>query len=71
MEYYCNIYHRYYLYSSGTGLKPKLYNTRLDAEKAMNNYCVKNGIVVECTENDKHLKKYSNHKGVRFYINRV
>lgn len=71
MEYYCNNYHRYYLYSTGTSLKPKYYDTRLDAEKAMNKYCVKNGIVIECTENDKHFKKYSNHKGVRFYINRV
>ena len=68
---YYNSIHQYYLSSSGTTLKDKVYNTRKDAERAMNQYCAKNGIRVECTECDKHERKYSNHNGVRFYINRI
>ena len=63
--------HQYYLFSTGTSLKNGYYNTRKDAEIAMNQYCMKHGIVVECTEYDKHERKYSNHAGIRFYINRV
>ena len=63
--------HQYYLFSTGTTLKNGYYNTRKDAEIAMNQYCVKHSIVVECTEYDKHERKYSNHAGIRFYINRV
>lgn len=68
---YYNQIHQYYLFSTGTRLKSKFYNTRRDAEIAMNQYCVKHGIKIECTEWDKHERKYSNHNGVRFYINRI
>ena len=64
-------YHKYYLFSTGTTLKGKYYNTRKEAEIAMHNYCIKHNITVECTEYDKHERKYSNHHGIRFYINRV
>ena len=64
-------YHKYYLFSTGTTLKGKYYNTRKEAEIAMQNYCISHNIIVECTEYDKHERKYSNHNGVRFYINRV
>lgn len=63
--------HQYYLYSTGTGLKPNTFYTRKAAEIAMQEYCAKHGISVECTECDKHERKYSNHNGVRFYINRI
>lgn len=63
--------HQYLLFSTGTNLKKKVFNTRLDAERAMRLYCAKNGIYVECTEQDKHERKYSNHNGIRFYINRI
>jgi len=63
--------YRYYLCSKGTNLKGKYYDTRNDATCAMYNYCAKHGLTVECTEYDKHERKYSNHKGVKFYINRV
>lgn len=63
--------HKYYLCSTGTALKAKYYNSRKEAEAAMHAYCNKNGIIVECSECDKHERKYTNHKGVRFYINRV
>lgn len=63
--------HQYYVFSTGTGLKNKTFNTRLDAEIYMYNYCNRNGIHIECTEYDKHERKYSNHDGVRFYINRI
>lgn len=63
--------HQYYLFSTGTTMKNGYYETRRDAEIAMHNYCNKNGIHVECTEYDKHERKYSDHNGVRFYINRV
>lgn len=66
-----NKIHQYYLYSTGTNLKPITFGNRRDAEIAMNNYCAKHGIEVECTECDKHERKYSNHNGVRFYINRI
>lgn len=64
-------YHKYYLFSTGTSLKSGYYSTRREAETAMHNYCNKHNITVECTEYDKHERKYSNHQGVRFYINRV
>lgn len=63
--------HQYYLYSTGTTLKDEYFNTRKEAEIAMNEYCAKHGITIECTECDKHERKYSNHDGVRFYINRI
>lgn len=63
--------HRYYVHSTGTGLKDKSFNTRIEAEAFMQNYCAAMGIMVECTEYDKHERKYSNHNGVRFYINRI
>lgn len=63
--------HRYLLFSTGTNLKEKVYDTRKEAEAAMYKYCAKHNIVIECTEYDKHERKYSNHAGVRFYINRI
>ena len=63
--------HRYYLFSTGTSLKARYYDTRFNAEKAMTEYCSRHGIQIECSEYDKHQRKYTNHKGIRFYINRV
>lgn len=63
--------HRYYLFSTGTGLKAKYYDTRSAAEQAMYQYCADNGIHIECSEYDKHERKFTNHNGIRFYINRV
>lgn len=71
MKEYFTENHYYYLFSTGTSLKAKSYATRREAEIAMNNYCAKHDIQVECTEHDKHERKYSNHNGVRFYINRI
>ena len=63
--------YKYYLFSTGTAFKGKYYNTRKEAEIAMYSYCKSHNIVIECTEYDKHERKYSNHHGIRFYINRV
>lgn len=63
--------HHYYLFSTGTKMKGKYFNTRSDAEEAMYKYCNDNGIHIECSEYDKHERKYTNHNGIRFYINRV
>lgn len=63
--------HRYYLFATGTDCKPGYYYSREEANRAMYSYCAKKHIQVECVEDDKHSKKYSNHNGVRFYINRV
>lgn len=63
--------HYYYVFSTGTDLKDKYFETRQDAENYMNSYCYRHNIRVECTEKDKHERKYSNHNGIRFYINRV
>ena len=63
--------HQYYVFSTGTKLKDKYFETRKEAEAYMNDYCNSHDIRIECTECDKHERKYSNHNGVRFYINRV
>lgn len=63
-------YHTYYLFSTGTKMKSRRFDSRHDAEVAMEKYCSRNNIHVECTECDKHERKYSNHNGIRFYINR-
>ncbi len=63
--------HRYYVFSSGTDFKARNYPSRKEAEAAMLAFCAKKGLNVECTERDRHERKYSNHMGVRFYINRV
>ena len=63
--------HEYYVYSTGTDCKNRYFSTRKEAEIYMNNYAAKHGIQLECTEFDKHERKYSNHNGVRFYINRI
>jgi len=63
--------HSYYVFSTGTKLKNKVFGSRKEAEIYMNNYCNKFNIKVECVEFDKHQRKYSDHNGVRFYINRI
>ncbi len=63
--------HTYCLYSEGTKMRTMYFTSRNDAKRAMYKYCNKHGIQIECTENDKHEKKYSNHNGVRFFINRI
>ena len=63
--------HRYYVHSTGTGLKDRSFDTRREAEIYMQNYCAAAGINLECTELDRHERLYSNHNGVRFYINRI
>ena len=63
--------HSYYVFSTGTSFKARNFRTRKEAEASMNEYCVSNNISVECYEQDKHERAYTNHKGVRFYINRV
>lgn len=64
-------YHKYYLFASGINFKAKTFTSRKEAEIAMNTFCALNGICLECTEYDKHERKYSNHCGIRFYINRI
>jgi len=63
--------HKYILCCTGTKFKDKVFGTRLDAEIAMYGYCAKHGIRIECSECNKHERKYTNHNGIRFYINRI
>lgn len=63
--------HYYNVFSSGTDLKQKQFRTRKEAEIYMNDYCAQHGIKLECRECDKHERVYTNHNGVRFYINRI
>ena len=63
--------HSYYASSTGTGFRAREFATRKEAEAAMWSYCSRHGISVECTECDRHERKYSDHKGARFYINRI
>ncbi len=63
--------HHYYVFASGTKFKARAFDSRQEAEQAMYDYCSKHNIRVECTEYDKHERKYSNHNGIRFYINRT
>lgn len=64
-------FHQYYVFASGTNLKPKYFNSRREATAYVYAYCTKHNIDIECTEQDKHEYKYSDHNGIRFYINRV
>lgn len=63
--------HKYYVCASGINFKAKSFKTRLDAEIAMREFCSRHNITLECVEFDKHERKYSNHSGIRFYINRI
>ena len=63
--------HYYNVFSSGTNLRERRFNTRKEAESYMYTYCLKHNIKVECRECDKHERVYTNHNGVRFYINRI
>ena len=64
--------YKYYVFSTGTTFKPVTKSSRLLAEIEMQKYYKKHNITgLECTECDKHERKYSNHNGVRFYINRI
>ena len=69
--YGTNVPHEYYVYADGVDCKPAYFLTRKEAEIYMNNYASSHSIQLECTECDKHERKYSNHKGDRFYINRI
>lgn len=63
--------HRYYVFATGTKFKARYFETREAANEAMYEYCARHNINVECREYDKHERVYTNHNGVRFYINRV
>jgi len=62
---------KYYLFSTGTTFKAETYATFSDAERAMHAFCNPRGIKLECTERDEFGSKFTNHKGIRFYLNRV
>lgn len=66
-----NYFYKYFVFSTGTNFKSRTFDTRVEAEAAMYKYCLRHNIRLECTEYDKHEHKYSNHAGVRFYINRI
>ena len=63
--------HQYYVFATGVDFKAKYCRTRVQAENEMLSYCAEHGIKIELTEEDRHEKKYSDHHGCRFYINRV
>lgn len=64
--------HKYYLFATGfKGFKARYFNSRQAAEEYMNLYCAKYNIKIECTEFDRHERKYSDHQGHRFYVNRI
>lgn len=63
--------HRYNLYASGIKFRSKEFDSRKEAEIKMNEICNKLNINVDCTEYDKHERVYSNHNGIKFYINRI
>ena len=69
--YFFDTPHKYYVCATGTPFKSATRSSRKECEALMNDYCYKHNIQVECTECDKHERKYSNHNGVRFYINRI
>lgn len=70
--------HAYYVYATGDfnfkKFKPKSFYSRREAEIYMQEVCYKNKLdpqAFECSECDKHEKKYTDHAGHRFYINRI
>ena len=65
-------FHQYYVFATGVKCVSETFETRREAEIYMWKICSKNNISgLECTEYDKHERKYSNHNGVKFYINRI
>lgn len=63
--------HKYFMFVEGLKIPSRLFDTRLEAEICMHLICQHKHITVDCVEYDKHERKYSNHNGIRFYINRV
>lgn len=63
--------HHYSVFATGIKCRARMFDTRVEAEEYMWKVCNKYGVHVECSECDKHERKYSNHNGVRFYINRI
>lgn len=67
------IAHRYFVYATGIkNFKPRCYDSRVAAESYMHAVCKKYNITnLECYERDRHERAYTNHSGIRFYINRI
>ncbi len=63
--------YQYYLSSTDAGLKEASYNSRQEAESAMNRYCAVKGVTVSCVERDKHERLYESAAGATFCIARV
>lgn len=63
--------HKYLLFIEGLPIRSRVFDTRLDAEIFMHRICKQKNLIIESTEVDKHEYKYSNHQGIRFYINRI
>lgn len=63
--------YQYCLSSTDADLKEESYNSRQEAESAMNRYCAVKGIAISCVERDKHERLYESNNGITFCIARV
>lgn len=71
IDFYYSKCHQYYLSCQGLNMKAKTFYTRQEANRAMYEFCDKNHIHVECVDDSKHCKMYSNNEGVSFCICRI
>lgn len=71
MDLFITTGEKYYLFSTGTTFKAETFASYSKAEQAMYKFCNPRGIKLACTERDDFGSKFTNHNGVRFYLNRV
>lgn len=71
LNFYYSGFHKYCLSCSGAKMRTKYFNSRQEANEAMYKFCNKKGIHIECTDDSKHCKLYSDNNGVSFCVARV
>ena len=63
--------HQYCLSCSGIKMRTKYFYSRQEANAAMYKFCNKKGLHIECIDDSKHFKLYSDNNGVTFCVARV
>ena len=71
LSFYYSNFHKYCLTSNGVKMKTKYFNSRQEANAAMYEFCDRKGIHVECVDDSKHFKLYSDNKGISFCVARI
>ena len=71
MNFYFSEFHKYCLSCNGARMRSRVFNSRREANIAMYEFCAANGIKVECVDDSKHDKLYSDNEGITFCISRI